>query len=124
MRHSSDPPRTGAGGSLSTNHGALDDVARPLERSVLGIQLTGRLLGRNAPPRRDERPEPLIVDKLPEPESVVALVGEQRWLGRLRRVRQDAAQDRRRLVGVGQGSDAAVGEGAGAAAAGHSNVAP
>ena len=45
----------------------------------------------------------MIVHKLPEAEAVVALVGQQRRLSRLGRVRQDVTQDRQRLVDVGQG---------------------
>ena len=63
--------------ALEPAEGALDDVALSLQRGVLGIQLTGSLLRRDAPPRRDERPEALIVDELPEAQAVVALVGSR-----------------------------------------------
>ena len=91
--------------ALEPAEGALDHVALPLERGILSVQLTGRLLGRDAAPCRDERPKPLIVDKLPEAQAVVALVGQQGWLGRLGGVRQDVTQDRQRFEDVGQGED-------------------
>jgi hypothetical protein len=45
------------------------------------------------------------VDKLPEPEAVVAFVGEQSRFDGFRRLRQDAAQDRRWGVDVGDGQE-------------------
>jgi hypothetical protein len=45
----------------------------------------------------------VILNKLPKPEAVVALVGEQGWLTRLRQIRQNVAQDRQRFEGVRQG---------------------
>ena len=54
---------------------ALDHVALSLECSVFGVQLTRRLLRRDAAPRWDERPESVLVHELPEAEAVVALIG-------------------------------------------------
>jgi hypothetical protein len=67
MRRRSGPPDIGVLRSLEPADGALDNVALPLERSVLCIQLTNGLLIRDAPLRRDEGPESMIVDKLPNP---------------------------------------------------------
>ncbi len=71
---------------------ALDHIALPLEAGVLGVQLARRLLGRDAPSGGDDWPEAVIVDKLLEPEAVVALISQQRRLGGLGRVGQDVAQ--------------------------------
>jgi hypothetical protein len=59
-------PVAQAAEALEPADGALDDVALSLERSVLGVQLARRLLGWDASPGRDERPEAVIVDKSPE----------------------------------------------------------
>lgn len=82
---------------------ALNDVALPRERGVLGIQFARGLLSRDAAPRRNERPEPALLDKLAEPAAVIASVSEQRWLAGFGEIRQDATQDRRRCVNVGEG---------------------
>jgi hypothetical protein len=81
----------------------FDHIALPLQHGVLAVQLSNGLLSWDAPPRRDEWPESLIMHKLPEPEAVIALVSEQRWLARLRQVGQNVTQDRQRLEDVGQG---------------------
>jgi hypothetical protein len=52
-----------------------------LERGVFGIQRTRRLLSGDTPPGRNERPQPMVVDKLPESEAVVAIVGQKRRIG-------------------------------------------
>jgi hypothetical protein len=61
--------------ALEPAEGALNHVTLLLDRDVLGIQLTDRLLAWDAAPNRDERPEAVIVDKLPKAPAVVALVG-------------------------------------------------
>jgi hypothetical protein len=53
----------------------LNHIALPLECSVFGVQLTRRLLRRDAAPRWAERPESVLVHELSEAEAVVALIG-------------------------------------------------
>ncbi len=94
---------------LEPDEYALDEIARALECDVLSIQRTRCLLGRNAPPDPNERSEAVIVDKPPEPEAAVAIVGEQSRFGGFRRLLQDAAQDRRWGVdGGGQASQRTI----------------
>jgi hypothetical protein len=54
----------------------LDHIAFSLQRGLFGVQLTDGLLRRDARPRRDQRPEAVIVDKLPESPAVVPLIGQ------------------------------------------------
>ena len=61
--------------AFQPSDGSLDDEALPLERGVLGIELADGLLSRDAAPGGNHRPEPMIVSKLPEAQTVVALVG-------------------------------------------------
>jgi hypothetical protein len=47
----------------------------------------------------------MVVDKLPEPQTVIPLVSEQRRLSRLRRVGQNVAQNRQWFEDVGECED-------------------
>jgi hypothetical protein len=96
-------PETQPAEAFEPADGALDDVALPLQHGVLGVQLADGLLAWDAPPSRNERPEAMIVDKLPEAEAVVPLIGEQGGLGGLGEVRQDATQDPQRCGDVDEG---------------------
>jgi hypothetical protein len=55
--------------------GALDDVALPLQRGVLAVQLACRLLSGNASSDRNEGSEPALLDKAAKAQAVVPLVG-------------------------------------------------
>ncbi len=55
---------------------ALDHIALPLDRGVFGVQLADGLLRRDAGSCRDEWPEAMIVDTLPNAPAVVPLVRE------------------------------------------------
>ena len=68
-----------------------------------GMQLTDGLVGGNAGSWRNQGPDTALPDELPEAQAFVALVGQQGRFGRLRRVWQDATQDRRRRVNIGRG---------------------
>ncbi len=79
----------------------LNQITLPLECGVLPVQLTHGLLSWAAGSGGNERPEAMVVDKLPKPETVIALVSEQRRFRGFRHIGLDAPQDPWWLVGVG-----------------------